>query len=112
MTEQQNKEMGVRLAKLRRSSEMTQEDLAEIRGVTTKHVSHVERGKAALSLRHLVKLSDMYNCSLDYLIMGKPHDQALAKLPKAVFEIMYSGNDQEIDLLIRYLNFFCELQKK
>ncbi len=111
MTEQQNKEMGIRLAKLRRSSGMTQENLAEILGVTTKHVSHVERGKAALSLRHLVKLSNMYNCSLDYLIMGKPHDQAIAKLPKSIFEIIYSGDEQDIDVLIRYLDIFCELRQ-
>ena len=111
MTEQQNKEMGIRLAKLRRGSGMTQEDLAEILGVTTKHVSHVERGKAALSLRHLVKLSDMYNCSLDYLIMGKPHDKALAKLPKSIFETIYSGDEEELDKLIRYLEIFCELRK-
>ncbi len=112
MTEQRNKEMGMRLAKLRRNSTMTQEDLAEILGVTTKHISHVERGKASLSLRHLVRLSEMYNCSLDYLIMGKPYDKALEKVPKSVFEILYSDNDTDVDRLVRYLNIYCELYEK
>ena len=112
MTEQRNKEIGVRLAKLRRSSSMTQEDLAEILGVTTKHISHVERGKAALSLRHLIKLSEMYNCSLDYLIMGKPHDQALSIIPKPIFDILYSDNEKEIDRLVRYLTIYCEIHEE
>jgi transcriptional regulator with XRE-family HTH domain len=112
MEELQNQEIGSRIAELRRAHKLTQEVLAEKLNVSTKHISHVERGCASLSLRNLVELCRIFDCSLDYIIFGQPHDSALSQLPDTILEILYSGQNQEIDRLIRYLQIYAELYKK
>ena len=65
-----NEVIGKRIAALRKASGMTQEVLAEKLNCSIKHISHVERGVASLSLDLLIEASDILNCSLDYLVRG------------------------------------------
>lgn len=112
MEERQSLEIGIRIAELRRSHKFTQETLAEKLNVTTKHVSHVERGCASLSLKNLIELSRIFNCSLDYIIFGESSDKTLSPLPDIILDILHSGQADDIDRLIRYLKIYAELYKK
>ena len=112
MEDRQIQEIGIRIAELRRVHKLTQEALAEKLNVTTKHISHVERGCTSLSLKTLVELSRIFDCSLDYIIFGEPHDKALAPLPDTILEILHSGQRDDIDRLVRYLEIYTELYKK
>lgn len=112
MNEQQMQEIGLRVAELRRSHKLTQEALAEKLNISTKHISHVERGCASLSLKCLVELCGIFGCSLDYIIFGESHDKAYSKMPDAIKEILHSGQKDEIDRLIRYLEVYAELRSK
>ncbi len=109
MDDNQVNEMGFRIAELRRSHQMTQEQLAELLNVSTKHISHVERGTAKLSLNALVTVSKIFNCSLDYIIMGNKNDPILSRLPKTILDIILSDNDEDISRLMRYLEIYSEL---
>ena len=102
----------MRIAELRRSHKLTQEALAEKLNVTTKHISHVERGCASLSVKALIELSRIFNCSLDYIIFGTSTDKAMALLPNTILEILHSGRKGDIDRLIRYLQIYSELYNK
>lgn len=106
------KDMGIRIATLRKSKKMTQEVLAEKLNVSTKHISHVERGCASLSLKNLIEISHIFNCSLDYIVLGSPFDKAFSRLPETILEILYSNNEEDIALLIRYLEIYSELFKR
>lgn len=112
MDERQNQEIGIRIAELRRSHKLTQEALAEKLNVTTKHISHVERGCASLSVKALTELSRIFDCSIDYIIFGVSGDRATALLPDTILEILHSGRKDDIDRLIRYLQIYSELYKK
>lgn len=112
MDEQQNQQIGMRIAELRRSRKLTQEALAEKLNVTTKHISHVERGCASLSVKALIELSRVFDCSLDYIIFGASADKTTSLLPDTILEILHSGQRSDIDRLNRYLQIYSELYKK
>ena len=100
--------IGHRLREIRHSHGMTQEILADRLGVTPKHISHTECGKSSFSIENLIEFCNIFNCSLDYILLGK-QDIALSRLPKEIIQILYSGNDKEISRLIKYLNVYIEL---
>ena len=56
-----------RLAELREDLDLTQEQLAEILGVSTKMVSNYETGANALPIDKALILSEKYGYSLDWL---------------------------------------------
>lgn len=62
--------MGKRIKEKRKELKLTQEYLSELLGISVKHFSEVERGLAGLSIDNLVKLSGLFDVSLDYLVKG------------------------------------------
>ena len=108
-----NEEIGKRIAALRKAKGMTQEMLVEKLNCSIKHISHVERGIASLSLDLLIEASDILDCSLDYLVRGEGSSPE-AKIPSFVLRILGSRDDRmarEKDLLLSYLNMYKELRE-
>lgn len=58
---------GEKLAKLRRENNHTQEELADLLGVSRQSVSKWEQDLAFPETNKLIKIGEIYNCSLDYL---------------------------------------------
>ena len=104
-------EVGKRIAKVRISRKMTQEDLAEIMDVSVKHISCVENAQSSFSLKQIIKFCDHFNCSLDYLVLGKNSNPLLSKLPEDIVDILCLEKNNELDTLLRYLNMYVELRK-
>ena len=104
-------DIGKRVSSLRKRNGMTQENLAELLNCSVKHVSHVERGTALLSLDKCVWLSDYFHCSLDYLLKGKGEEDVSNILPSHIIEILHSDNDEERELLLTYLNLYTRIRK-
>ena len=50
---------------------MTQQELAEVIGVTPQHISLIEQDKGAPSLSTLAKLAEELGVTIDYLVTGK-----------------------------------------
>lgn len=63
--------LGEKLAMYRKQNNYTQEQLAELLGVSRQAVSKWESDLAYPETEKLVKLSELYDCSLDYLIKDK-----------------------------------------
>ena len=109
-----NEQIGKRIAVLRKSKGMTQEVLAEKLNCSIKHISHVERGVASLSLDLLVEASDILDCSLDYLIKGDDSTPE-AKVPSFVVQILNSRDERmtrEKNLLLSYLDLYKKLREE
>lgn len=66
---------GDKLAKLRREQNYTQEQLADILGVSRQSVSKWESDLAYPETDKLVKICEMFNCSSDYLLLDAPKMQ-------------------------------------
>ena len=56
-----------RLRDLREDKDKTQQDIAQILGISRQHYSLYEKGDRELPMHHFVTLAKYYNVSLDYL---------------------------------------------
>lgn len=70
--------LGEKLAMYRKQNNYTQEQLAELLGVSRQAISKWESDTAFPETEKLIKLSDMYGCSLDYLLKDKSEEPARA----------------------------------
>lgn len=104
--------IGKRLAEIRRSNHITQEKLAEMLGVSPKHISHIECGTSSLSLKNLMQFCQIFHCSLDYIMFGRNINDSLSRLPNQISQILYTGSDADIDRLNRYLQIYVELLER
>jgi transcriptional regulator with XRE-family HTH domain len=103
--------IGKRIGEVRRQNSITQELMAEKLDVTPKHISHAECGTSSLSLKNLMEFCRICNCSLDYIVFGS-QNSVLEKLPEEIVSILYTGSNEDIDRLNRYLQIYIELSKK
>ena len=62
--------VGKRLELLRKSFSLTQEQVANDLGITQIALSNYENGKVKPTLDNLLKLSEYYNASIDFIIKG------------------------------------------
>lgn len=104
--------IGTRIAEIRRQHKVTQEALADMLGVSPKHISHVENATSCLSLKNIIRFCTIFDCSMDYIIFGKQNNAALSKLPDEIVKILNTGNDEDIARLNRYLQTYIELQTR
>ncbi|MBP3338276.1 MAG: helix-turn-helix transcriptional regulator [Lachnospiraceae bacterium] len=104
--------IGERMSEIRRAHNLTQEELAEKLDISVKHVSHTERGLSSLSLKNMMEFCRIFDCSLDYIIFGNQNNSPLSKIPDKIAEILYTGNEKEINRLNRYLEMYIELTEK
>lgn len=101
--------IGKRMAEIRRAHKMTQEKLADMLEVSPKHISHSERGVSSLSLRNLIAFCSIFECSLDYLILGRTSNIIVSKLPTEITEILTFGTKAQQNRLTRYLEMYLDL---
>ncbi len=75
--------LGETLARLRREQNLTQEQLAELLGVSRQAVSKWENGTALPETEKLLRLGDLLHCSMDELLRGRaaPASAGQAVLP-------------------------------
>ncbi len=102
-------EIGRRIHELRRLHNMTQEGLAEKLDVSVKHLSSVERGASSLSLEKLIQISELLDCTIDYLVLGRSLPEAGKYIPESILEIFTRSDEEEYALLQEYLLLFRKL---
>lgn len=62
---------GARIRQLRMKEGYTQEKVAQALNINRSFYSRIESGKNGCSVDLLVQLSDLFDVSLDYLVLGK-----------------------------------------
>lgn len=62
---------GKRIKDIRNELNMSQEAFALELNITRQYLSLLERGLRSASIDLLVEIADKYDCSLDYLVLGK-----------------------------------------
>lgn len=79
--------IGDRIKKLRDENNISQADLSEFLGISQQALSKWENGKTQPDNETLVKLSNYFNVSIDYLLgnseskkINKPYDDELEKV--------------------------------
>lgn len=64
------KESGKRIKELRKAEGLSQEDLADKMGVERSFISLLETGQRGCSIDVAIRLSEILNSSLDYIVLG------------------------------------------
>ena len=60
--------MANNLGKLRKEFKLTQNDLADLLDTTSTNIGYYEQEKRDFSTKLLIKLSDMFKASIDYIL--------------------------------------------
>lgn len=89
-----------KLKKLRLSNNLTQSQLAEILETTKQAISAYESGKTAPSLNSLIKLSENFNISLDYLVFDNESQSKLINLNSINIEFELLSIRNKIDSIL------------
>ena len=87
--------IGERLTELRIKQNMTQEEFAEYMCVTRQSVSKWETDKAYPDVEKLIKIAELYNVSLDYLVTGKDNFVQVDKISENNSKIEISDSIAE-----------------
>lgn len=110
-----NTSIGTKITYLRKSNNLTQEQLAEKLDISIKHCSAVERGLSCFSLEKLIEVSNLFDVSLDFLVKDSYYNNEsnkciCDKLPFSIANTFRSGNENEIRLLREYLSLYTKLR--
>ena len=70
--------LGTRIKETRQSRGLTQENLAEIVGCNTSHISNIENDHTKVSLNVLLAIANSLGTSIDLLLSDQYHDPSLA----------------------------------
>lgn len=84
---------GERIRHLRIENGFTQEQIADVLNIDQSYYGRIETGKRGCSVDLLIQLSDLFNVSLDYLILGKfgdnlPKESDVAQLKSDIESLM------------------------
>ena len=83
--------IGSRIKERRKFMHLTGAQIKEKTGISTGNLSDIENGKSLPSAIAIIQLSQILECSTDYLLLGKTRESEFDK---------YS--DSRVDLLINY----------
>ena len=68
-----------RIRDLRETRGYTQEQISSWLNVDRRHIARIENGTRGCSVEMFIRLAELYNVSLDYLILGKDTDAKALK---------------------------------
>ena len=71
MTEEYNRLIGKRVKMQRISAKVSQTELAKELGVTQTHLSNIENGRVGVTLLHLIKIKELFECPIEYFFEEK-----------------------------------------
>lgn len=77
-----------RIIELRKQNSLSQEDLAEVVGVSRQAVSKWESGQSTPDIEKVIKLSEYFNISTDYLLKGEQLNNAQKNQEKSKVNMM------------------------
>lgn len=92
--------LGNKIKNFRKSNKLTQQELADKLEISRSTLSYYELGKIEPNIYTLIKLSQIMNCSLDYLINDVSEDSI-----KNNYNLDYIKLVNKCDSLITELNF-------
>ncbi|MFI8626366.1 helix-turn-helix domain-containing protein [Bacillus altitudinis] len=105
--------LGDRLRSLREKHNLTQEQIAKKIGISRGTYAHYEINKLRPDYETLIKITDIFNVSLDFLLTGKEFDNSNEDMWKELldpktelfFKDLKDAPDDKIEELIQFWEF-------
>lgn len=67
-----------RIKKLRKEAKRTQINVSTLLGIEQSYYSKIELGKQEVSLSNIIKIAELYNVSIDYIV-GRTNKKEINK---------------------------------
>ena len=97
-------DIGSKIKAARLEKKLTQEQVAEILGVSRQTISNWENEKSYPDIISVIKMSDCYEVSLDYLLKGEQKDQKMAEhLEESTNVVKSNANRNKIITILSYM---------
>lgn len=97
-------DIGAKMQNARLEAKLTQEQAAEALGVSRQTISNWETEKTYPDIRSVVRMSDLYKVSLDYLLKGEqPMSNYLNYLEESTNVVKSKNNLSKMIMIITYL---------
>ena len=103
------KKLGIRIKAVRESKKLTQEQLAEITGLTNNYISNIERNHSKPSIETLLRICNALEVTPDYILMESIYvskeyimDEIANKLKKCT--------NRDIQLISGFISLLLEEQ--
>lgn len=100
------KDMGERIYARRRALKLTQDELAEMIGVSVQMISNLELGKKAIRPENLVKICQVLDISADFILTGNTA-AGTGKVPNSdgMAEKLQRLSTDELSLLDSFVDY-------
>lgn len=95
-------EIGQRIRKYRKASDLSQEQLAEQAGISVTHMSHIETGNTKLSLPVLVNIAEILSVQTDAIIYETPQINKTS-IKQEISELIDSCSANKLNVIIDVL---------
>lgn len=99
--------LGKRLSRIRKDRGYTQEELSEISGISTTHISHIECGKTKAALGKFVILANALDVTLDELFCDSLN-RAKTPYVNEIVSLAKDCNEKEIRIFCSTLKALKE----
>ena len=96
--------MGQRIASARKAKNLTQEQLAELSGVSYQTISSAELNKKSLRAENIIKISQALGVSTDYLLTGNRNEQDYITLNGKLSTVV----PEKYDRIMRIIDIILE----
>ena len=85
--------IGERIKILRKEKNWNQTELGEKIGLGDKAVSSIEKGRNAPSAELIIKLSEIFEVSTDYLLKGVETERRISETEQEILEVLRGDKD-------------------
>lgn len=92
--------LGQQVRALRRQRRLTQEQLAELAGVSLQHIGEIERGQGNPTLNSLVKLSDALDISLSELFENSEQYKSEKEMRDLLHQLVEQSSEPGLKQLL------------
>ena len=93
------KELGMKIKQVRQSQNLTQDNLAEMVGCNTSHISNIENNHTKVSLNVLLTIANALNTSVDYLLSNQYENSSMALENEILRAIQNCDNEKKEKIL-------------
>ncbi len=94
--------LGLRIKELRIKKELTQDNLAELVGCNTSHISNIENNHTKVSLNVLLSIANTLNTSIDYLLANQ-YDNSQLALDNEILRAIKDCDNQKKEKILKII---------
>ena len=100
------KQFGARIKELREKKGISQEQLAEMVSMESRHISRIETGKSFTTIENISKIASALNVDINMLFSFK-HKNTREFIYNDILNHLNSADDKQLELIYKIIISIC-----